>query len=176
MVISEILLCPVLTLLLQFAYTMSPPLFVALFSGSRSIVHWRHCIGTYVKYEICIRYVLISSLIWLSQKFYCSQFSLCYCNLRTPCLLALYVALISGSRGIVHWGHCIGTYMKYEICIRYVLISSSIRLSRKFYCAQFSLCYCKLRTPCPPTLFFCSDICVSRHRTLAALYWTQHKI
>jgi len=207
MVVSEILLCPVLTLLLQFAYTMSPPLFVALFSGSRSIVHWRHCIGTYVKYEICIRYVLISSFIYGSLRNFTapsSHFVIAICihhvflpymllwflglvtsytgstvseptwnmkyasgtswsPLRYGCLgnftapsshfviancvhhvpLPYFFALIFVSRGIVCWRHCIGLNIKYEICIRYALISSWIWLSWKFY-------FCNLRTPYPP--------------------------
>jgi hypothetical protein len=49
----------------------------------------------------------------------------------------------------------IGSYGKYEICIRYVLISSSIWLSWIFYFSSFSLCYCILHKPCPLTSDFC---------------------
>jgi len=109
MVVSEILLRPGLTLLLQIAYTMSPfPIVLLWFLGLAasytglwmsvrrgmtlfgmismfmvvvlSANRWC-CIGGHGGKETCIRCVLIFSSNWLSRIFCYDQISLCYCDL-----------------------------------------------------------------------------------------------
>ena len=135
---SENLLGPVLTLLLQFAHTMPPPPYLLLcFPGLAA----SYIGGTVLDSTWNMKYA--SGTSWSPLRYGClgnftassSHFVIAICVHHVP---PLFVALFSGSRGIVHWRHCIGLYVKYEICIRYVLISSSIWLSRKFYCVQFS--------------------------------------
>ena len=126
--------------------SLSSP-FLPLIFVCRGFVHWRRGVGTYQKCEICIRFVLSSSTKLPPRISFIDPNSWWYCICREPSLSSPFLPLISVCRGFVHWRRGVGTYQKCEICIRFVLSSSTKWPPRISFIDPNSRWYCICREP-----------------------------